>query len=668
MKRSLAGIIFSVIASQSAYAEEAIEPDLLKSLQQDMQLFSDIATETKQNVDYMPYVISTLKSEDLQSLGVLNLREAISLVPGVDLNVGMAGVKNPIFRGSNPYAFGQSRLIIDGMVVNDQIFGGYNQYLEMPVDIIHRIEVVRGPGSMLTHVNGYAGSIHVITKANRDDGETQKDTVFVMAGSDEYASGGFIKSFELADGRFSTDLYYQQHNLHLPVGDDRIGLPPNSADTDQSLKNYQLGVNYQNGGFTAKSRFSQNDSGVSYGQAFSITDDESDFLDVGNNSVEVKYINQFTDKIELEIALDYFDETRELQNKVVPDGGTVPPPVNTVLNGRYFLVDYNEQSFTERLQLNVSFSERHKLKVGLNFQQSEIKENNASTSDDVLLTFNTFNLFSNEKRDTNTFYIEDMFDIGDKTTLQLGGKLSQYNDIEDQSAIRIAAVHRYDDVNVFKAMFSQAYREPSWREQYLTAPAFFRPNVVLDVERVNAYELAYIRRMGHREFIKFNTFLLQNSEQIDAQNAARTFNNTVDNELYGFEFEYETSLFDRDILNFNYSLVEGSNVSGELVNTAETLVKLYYLYRASDKWSYSGVVKFTDEKGRVIADTREDVDAFSVLDLNASYQADPDAIRFSLSVKNALDKTYFLPSPDNTYDGDFEQSGRTWLLRLSKEF
>lgn len=653
--------------SQSSNAEEPAEPDLLMSLQQDMQLFSDIATETKQNVDYMPYVISTLNSEDLQALGVLNLREAISLVPGVDLNVGMAGVKNPIFRGSNPYAFGQSRLIIDGMVVNDQIFGGYNQYLEMPIDIIHRIEVVRGPGSMLTHINGYAGSIHVITKANRDDGEKQKDNVFVMAGSDEYASGGFIKSFDLAGGRFSSDLYYQKHDLHLPVGDDRIGLPPSSADTDQSLKNYQLGVNYENGGFTVKSRFSQNDSGVSYGQAFSITDDESDFLDVGNNSVEVKYIKQFTEKFELEIALDYFDETRELQNKVVPDGGMVPPGV-VVPDGRYFLVDYNEQSFSERFQLNISFSKTHKLKVGLNFQQSEINENNAATSDDDLLTFNTFSLFSTEKRDTNTFYIEDMFDIGDKTTLQLGAKLSQYNDVDDQSAIRIAAVHRYDDENVFKAMFSQAYREPSWREQYLTAPAFFRPNTTLEVERVDAFELAYIHRLGHRDFIKFNTFLLQNSDQIDAQNLTRTFNNTDDNDLYGFEFEYETSLFDRDIFNFNYSLVEGSNVSDELVNTAETLVKFYYLYRVSDKWSVSGIAKFTGEKGRVVADTREDVDAYSLLDLSTSYQTGPEAIKFSLSVKNALDKTYYLPSPDNTYDGDFEQSGRTWLLRLSKDF
>ena len=654
----LTGLLFT----HNSFAEQTLESELLMSLQKDMQHYSDIATETKQNVDYMPYVISTLNSSDLEELGVLNLREAISLIPGVDLNVGMAGVKNPIFRGSNPYAFGQSRLIIDGMVVNDQIFGGYNQFLEMPVDIIHRIEVVRGPGSLLNHVNGYAGSIHVITRANRDDGEDQRDSVFVVGGSNELASGGVIKSFELSGGRFSTDIYYQKHDLHLPVGDDRIPLPPTSGNTDQSLKNYQIGVNYLNGGLSVKSRFSQNDSGVSYGQAFSLTDDESDFLDVGNNTVQLKYNTKLTGSIGLELALDYFDETRELQNKVMPDGAMM------LANGRYFLVDYNEQSLSQRAQINIKISEKHRLNIGINLKQSKINDNNAATSDDDLITFNRFNLFSTDKRDTNTLYIEDMLDIGEKTSVQLGAKFSQYNDVDDQSAVRVALVHRYDDENVYKLMFSQAYREPSWREQYLTAPAFFQPNPVLDVEQVDALELAYVRRTGHRDFIKFNAFLLQNSEQIDAQNISRTFNNTDDNDLYGFEFEYDVSLFNNDVLNFNYSLVDGSNVSDELVNTARILGKLYYLHRASEKWNLSGVIKYTGDKGRVLADTRADVESHTLLDLSAAYQSSPESFKFSLSIKNALDKIYYLPSPDGTYDGDFEQAGRTWLIRMSREF
>ena len=667
MKRLLSSLAVLGAFSANCYAEKEAESGLLLELQQDLEHYSDIATETKQNVDYMPYVISTLHSDDLVNLGVLNLREAIGLIPGVDLNVGMAGVKNPIFRGSNPYAFGQSRLIIDGMIVNDQIFGGYNQFLELPIDIIHRIEVVRGPGSLLTHVNGYAGSIHVITKSNRDDGQKVADEGFVYAGSDGLSGGGLINSFELENGKLSSDIYYQKHDLSLPVGIDRFG---NSGDSDQSLDNYQLGINYQNNGLTFKGRISNNESGVSYGQAFSLTDDKSDFLDVANNSFELQYVANINEKTAIELTLDYFDEDRELQNKVMPDGAMImmPPPPAMLPDGRYFLVDYNERSLGQRIQLNMNFSNAHQLKIGLHAQQSEITKNNASISNDNLQTFNTFNLFSNNKRNINTAYIEDMFDFGDKNTAQIGAKLSQYNDADDQYAIRLALVHRYSDEDIFKAMFSQAYRESSWREQYLTAPAFFKPNILLDVEKVDAYEIAYIKKISHRNFFKVNAFYLENSEQIDAQNTINTFNNTDNNDLHGIEIEYETDITNNDVLHINYSYIEGSNVSGELANSAQNLAQIYYIYHLSEKWSYSGLLKYTGEKERVEQDTRDKVDAYSLLDLTLTYKQNRHALTFNASVNNFLDETYYLPSPQGTYPDDFEQQGRTFMLRLSKRF
>jgi len=667
MFRLISAIIIFILSCTSIHAEDNTGSDLLSELEQDIKLYSEIATETNQNVDYMPYVISTLRNEDLVELGVLNLREAIGLLPGVDLNVGMAGIKNPIFRGSNPYAFGQSRLIIDGMEVNDQIFGGYNQLLDMPIDIIHRIEVVRGPGSMLTHVNGFAGSIHVITKANRDDGQKVEDNVFAMLGSDSQAGAGIIKSFDLAGGRFSSDLYYQKNDIYLEVGEDRFG---NAGETNQNLKNYQLGLNYENGGLYFKSRLSKNESGVSYGQAFSLTDDDSDYLDVENNSIELKYTKAISNKVNIEFALNYFDENRDLQNKVMPDGTMLmmPPPPRLLVDGRYFLVNYSEQTFAQRLQLNFDFSASHKFQVGVQAKQAKIKDNNAAVSDDGLQSSSGFSLFTNEKRDINTVYFEDMFEVGEKTTVQIGGKLSQYSDVEDQSALRLAVVHRYNDKNIYKAMYSQAYREPSWREQYLSAPAFFLPNTDLDPEEVDAYEMSYIRRLGHRDFFKINAFYLKNQSQIDAQNQNRTFDNSDENKLYGFELEYELDLFSRDVLHVNYSYLEGDNVTGQLANSAETLIDVYYLYRISDKWNMSGLLEYVGEKGRIEADAREDVDQYALVDLSAGYKGSEKSIKVTFTVKNIFDREYSLPSPANTYPGDFPQSGRTWMMRVSKEF
>lgn len=667
MNRLLLSAGLSAMLTTAYAAPESSEQEMLDLLQQDLQHFTELATDTNQNVDYMPYVISTLQNRDLIDLGIQNLREALTLVPGVDLTVGMAGVKNPIFRGSNPYAFGQSRLIIDGVVVNDQIFGGYNQYLEMPVDIIHRIEVVRGPGSLQHHVNGFAGTIHVITKANRDDGKDTKDEVFVVAGVDNHKAAGLVNSIEFEKGSFTSDIYYQENDSSLAVGVDRYG---NQGDSDQSLENYQLGLNYHQGGFTAMARLSSNQSGVSYGQAFSLSDDPEDFLDVANNIFELKYEINLTDSLQLEVAAGYRDEVRELQNKVVPDGAMVMMmgvPV-VLVDGRYFLVDYKEQTLTQRVQLKYKFSSKHRLILGGEFLQTEIRKNDAAISDDDLVSTTDFNLFSIDERDVNTYYIEDYYDYNDATSFQLGFKYSDYSDEEGQSAYRLAMVHRLNDSNIFKLMYSQAYREPSFREQYLNAQAFFQPNTILEVENVDAYELAYIHKLSHRDFIKFNVFLLNNENQIDAQNTNRTFVNTESNKIHGYELEYETSISSNDLLGFNVSVIDGENVTGSLSNSSEILYRLYYRNKISENWNVSSVFKYTGEKDRILIDARESVETYSLLDLSASYFGFGKTTRLSLSLKNIFDEEYYFPSPNMTYQDDFEQYGRTWMIRLSKEF
>jgi iron complex outermembrane receptor protein len=51
--------------------------DLVSSIFTDMQQFDEIATQTKQNEHYQPYIISVFQSKELEKLGVCNLKEAL---------------------------------------------------------------------------------------------------------------------------------------------------------------------------------------------------------------------------------------------------------------------------------------------------------------------------------------------------------------------------------------------------------------------------------------------------------------------------------------------------------------------------------------------------------------------------------------------------------------
>ena len=75
--------------SGSLKADDLQTDDMLSLLNDDLNKYSQIATATRQNVDYMPYVISVLETEELSQLGLLTLRDALNLVPGVDLSIGM---------------------------------------------------------------------------------------------------------------------------------------------------------------------------------------------------------------------------------------------------------------------------------------------------------------------------------------------------------------------------------------------------------------------------------------------------------------------------------------------------------------------------------------------------------------------------------------------------
>ena len=668
MDKKIVIILLMLFQSVMSHAKDMDSPEMFQSLQEDMEEYSRIATKTKQNVDYMPYIISAWNSDELNQLGISTLREALSLVPGVDLSIGTVGSTTPIFRGSNPFAMGQSKLVIDGVVVNEKMSGGYVQYLDMPVGMIQRIEIVRGPGSLLSYVNGYAGSIHVITKANRDDGLAVDNELFAELGSSQYRTGGFVVAHQQDGFSISSDLFYKSHDQQLPVTLDRYG---NSGDSQQWLENFSLGVNAKYNDFSVKTRLSDRESGASYGQAFSLSEDESDYVDINNNYIEFGYSADISKGIKIDLSIGYIELDRHLQNKVVPDGGTIGPPPTVLLNGKYFLVDIHEETLDQRIELQISAIDSHHINLGVHAYQSDMAKREGRESTDGMQTFTTLEIIKDVPRNMVSLYADDLIDLTEQTSIQIGVKYDHYSDVDSQFSPRVALVHRYDNENIYKFMYTHSYREPSWREQYLNQPAFFSSTLAITPELVDAYEFGYIRKIDLKSHVKFNAYYLINEDQIHAQDPnppLNTFRNNGDNDLYGLEIEYKNIFQNRDQIYFNYSYVAGENVDNQLANSAQNIANAYYTHVISDALTISAIAKFVDKKGRLETDLRNDVDSYALFDLSFNYQGQPEDLDINISVKNLFDKTYYLPSPDNTYPDDFEREGRTILLSLRKSF
>jgi iron complex outermembrane receptor protein len=364
--------------------------------------------------------------------------------------------------------------------------------------------------------------------------------------------------------------------------------------------------------------------------------------------------------------LGYIELTRLLQNKVIPDGGVVG--INVFPNGMYFLVDIEEQTFYERAELQISAIDSHHINLGVYAYQSDMAKREGRDSVDDMQTFNVYDILIDQPRNMYSLYADDLIDLSERTSVQIGIKYDHYNDVESQLSPRIALVHRYDDKNIYKFMYTHSYREPSWREQYLTRKAFYSSTLDIKPETVDAYELGYIRKIDLKSHVKVNTYYLSNKDQIHAQNITNTFQNSGDNNIYGFEIEFKKTFNNSDQIYLNYSYVGGENVGEELANSAKKMAKVYYVRTFSDALSLSTIAKMVDEKDRIEGDLRGNVHGYALVDLSINYQLKPEKVRVNLSVKNIFDKAYYLPSPDNTYPEDFEQEGRSMLLGLSVGF
>ncbi|HEX5330290.1 Plug domain-containing protein, partial [Sulfuricurvum sp.] len=198
-------------------AEAKSDSTLFAALTSDINSIAQSAKDQRANIDYLPYVMSVFDGEELSRAGASSLKEALSLVAGVNIASDNLSLFNPVFRGSNPVAYGQSKLIIDGVEVNDLFFDGYTAYLSMPIDMIKRIEVVRGPGSYSNGHSGYAGSIIITTyKAEMSSGDSGR--WFTSVGNHHTGKAGGSFAMREDDFAFSADIYTVHDDLSLSYG------------------------------------------------------------------------------------------------------------------------------------------------------------------------------------------------------------------------------------------------------------------------------------------------------------------------------------------------------------------------------------------------------------------------------------------------------------------
>jgi iron complex outermembrane receptor protein len=131
---------------------------------QDLTVYSP--AKKLQKLKNVPSAVYVMTSEDIRRSGAATLIDVFRLLPGIEVARVSAHEWAITARGFNQVFGNKILLLIDGAPVETPIFNGILwENINIPLDTIDRIEVVRGPGAANWGTRAMNGLINVITKS-----------------------------------------------------------------------------------------------------------------------------------------------------------------------------------------------------------------------------------------------------------------------------------------------------------------------------------------------------------------------------------------------------------------------------------------------------------------------------------------------------------------------
>jgi iron complex outermembrane receptor protein len=134
-----------------------------------MKIQVTTASKSAEAVSKVPSAIFVITHEMIRRSGAQNIPDALRLAPGVMVSQISSSQWEVTIRGFNNRFADKLLVLVDGRSVYTPDFSGvYWDELDMPMDDIDRIEVIRGPGGSLWGANAMNGVVNVITKHAAD--------------------------------------------------------------------------------------------------------------------------------------------------------------------------------------------------------------------------------------------------------------------------------------------------------------------------------------------------------------------------------------------------------------------------------------------------------------------------------------------------------------------
>ncbi len=575
--------------------------------------------------------ITVLQGADLHAQGIRNVLDALRTVPGLNIvQGGSFGAATSLFLrgGESDYV----QVLVDGVPVNDP--GGSYNLANLTTTNVERIEVLRGPASVLYGSDATVGVVQIITKRGQGPFRVSAGAnagTYGSVGFDVDVSGATDRTrYSIGIERFFTGGAYDFNNdFDNAVVSGRFDVRPNDA-TDLSLT-----LRYQDSEF----HFPTDGSG-------NLVDRNAFSLDEAT-TIGVEAGRFLTSNVEARVLL--------ASNVISRGTNDAQDDVNDTLGFYAFrsIQDLSRQSIDVRT--NVYLDDGIVLTAGAQLEQQEERSFNESESE-----FGPSNGSTDVERSNQGYYAQFLANIEGLSAI-LGGRLDDNQEFGTFATYRAAAAYTVAGTKL-RASVGRSFKAPTFFENFATG--FVVGNPDLDPERSLSWEVGFEQTLADGRLTLRGAYFDQSFDDLIQFSFTEVpnYKNIAEAKASGVEIEADIvpiadfviganyTYLDTDVIDAGFDSGDGATfVEGKrLLRRPTTTLNVTAMYRGWDRGVVSAVVNHVgDRDDRDFATfpaTPVVLPTYTTVDLAAQIEVFPQqtdlGLTWTLRVENVFDKKY----------------------------
>lgn len=618
----------------------------------DIEVYS--ASKFSQKTTEAPSSVSIITAEDIRTYGYRTLADILRSVRGMDVSYDRTYSYLGV-RGSGRAGDYNSRvlLLLDGYRLNDPIYDQASIGTEgvVDVDLIDRIEIVRGPGSSIYGSNAVLAVVNIITRRGGDIGGVEASGELASHGTDKERLSYGRRFDNGAELLLSASRYRSRgQNLFFP----EYNTPADNNGIAQGLDGDRYRSVFgklSHAGFTLTGGYSSRDKAVPTAFYDTIFNDPRTEFSDGSAFVDLAYSGRMGSRWDASAHV--------FRGNYSFDGlYAYPAALNKdIARGAWWGA---EVKLLGRLG-------RHTVVAGMEYQDN-------FRQDQLNFDIAPYDLFLDERRtSTRTgVYVQDEISLGRTLLLNAGLRVDRYSTVGSTTNPRLGLIWNPLDTTTLKLLYGTAFRAPNAFELYY-ATGDQKASPDLEPEEITTYEFIVEHRPQPNFRLTADAYRNRISNNIDLitdpNDGLLVFVNAGRVDARGVELEAERLWDGGTRLRTSYAWqISSERESGAtLVNSPRHLAKLNLSLPVwGDRLRAGAELQYASSRKTLAGGS---VGGRTLANLTLLSERLAPGLELSASVYNLFDKRHADPGGEEHPPIDaIRQDGRNYRLKLNYRF